>query len=71
MRRGGNDTSGEAAQLTSFPPLRRLEGPAFQPAKKEFGFDTRLRKGAAFPHSKRRSRTSCPAGSNVIWTSLR
>ena len=29
------------------------------------------RKGFAFPHSKRRSRTPQPVGCSVIWTSLR
>ena len=29
-----------------------------------------LRKGEAFPHSRRRSRGSSFTGSNVIWTSL-
>ena len=51
------------------PPPRRLEGSAFQPARRRFFRTHALRKGEAFPHIRRRSRRPSPTRPRVIWTS--
>jgi hypothetical protein len=55
---------------TFFPLPRRLEGYAFQAAWKKLVGGPPRRKGEAFPHSKRRSRTLPLSQRIVIWTSL-
>ena len=52
------------------PPPSRLEGSAFQPARRRFFRTHALREGRAFPHDRRQSRRSSPTGSRAIWTSL-
>ena len=58
------------AQAPCSPP-RRLEGSAFQPARRGLFRTQIFRKGKAFPQDKRRSRKSSLPDSSVIWTSLR
>jgi hypothetical protein len=73
--------SGFTAPLCGKPPAfrsvftpqfapRRLEGLAFQPARRRFFRAYRLRKGEAFPQSRRRSRGRWSTGSCLIWTTL-
>ena len=60
--------SGQCRSLR--PPPRRLEGSAFQPARRRLSRTHALREGRAFPHDRRRSRRSSPTGSRIIWRSL-
>jgi hypothetical protein len=49
-------------------PPHRLEGSAFQTARRRLAVISPPRKGGAFPHSKRRSRRSSVIRQTVIWT---
>ena len=51
-------------------PLPRLEGSAFQPARRGLFRAQVPRKGGAFPQSRRRSPRLSFTGPTVIWTSL-
>jgi hypothetical protein len=60
--------SGQSGTLR--PPPRRLEGGAFQPARRRLFGSGVLRKGKAFPQDRRRSRSSSPTVTSVTRISL-